>query len=206
MPATACNRDPITAVNSSSKQPVKLSSKTFSALVLPDDSAQFKLLTSYDRNGRQLTTADLTRTTINPLRRVILLASPREYRLPLTEGYLNKDNYNLFVVEWSGGTEQAGKEVGEFLGVLLNVTGEKYLDYHLVGVEDGCGICRTAATELNKLAGRKVNRITQLEPLNFEEDSGRGDFVDVVTCGKSNQDNKVEGDVNCYVIGKEGGE
>lgn len=137
---------------------------------------------------------------------MILLASPPKYRQPLTEGYLNKDNYNLFTVEWYGGGEEAGEEVGRFLGVLLNVTGEKYLDYHLVGVEDGCGICETAATEVSRVAGRKVNRITLLEPLNLVEDSGSGDFVDVYTCGKSNQDGTVQGDVNCYVIAEEGGE
>lgn len=132
-----------------------------------------------------------------------MLATSREYQSALAEGYLNRDNYNLFTIDWSGGSEQAGKEAGEFLGVLLNVTGEKYLEFHLVGVGDGCGICRAAAEEVFRLTGRKVNRVTELDPLSFPEDGrGRGKFADVTACGSKTLNG---GDVNFHVITKDEG-
>lgn len=114
-------------VNSTQLQrQIQSSQETFAGLC-DDGPARFKYLTSYDRTGRQLTAADLTKSTIHPLRRTIVLAAPREYQSALTEGYLNKDHYNFFVVDWVGGKEQAaGRETGQFLGTLLNVTGERY--------------------------------------------------------------------------------
>lgn len=166
---------------------------------------QFKLLTSYDRNGREANAEDLRKGIINPLKRVIVLAAAKEYGNLLAENYLNKDNYNIFVIEWSETTAEAGKEVGLFLEKLSNVTGERYLDIHLSGVENGCDVCRIAAEEVLKLTGRKVNSLTDIQPTNFESDSGKADFVDVISCAKATGADGTGGDVDFYIVDKNEG-
>lgn len=166
---------------------------------------KFKLVTSYDRNGREVNVEQLKRGSINPLKRVIMLAAAKEYGELLSESYLEKDNYNVFAVEWSGTTEDAGNEVGLFLEKLFNATGERYLDIHLNGVENGSEVCRKAAAEVLKLAGRKVNRLTEIQPTNFENDSGKADFVDVVSCAKAVGTGGTRGDIDFYIADKKEG-
>lgn len=166
---------------------------------------QFKLLTSYDRNGREVTVEDLRKGSINPLRRVIVLGAAKEYGNLLAENYLNKDNYNIIAIQWNETTDEAGKVVGTFLEKLLDVTGERYLDIHLNGVENGCNVCRKAAEEVLKLVGRKVNRLTNIQPTNFEGDSEKADFVDVISCAKATGASEAGGDVDFYIVDKNEG-
>lgn len=167
---------------------------------------QFKLLTSYDRNGREINVNTLTRGTINPLKKVIVLVGSEDYQKSLSDSYLEQDNYNLFTVQWNETTVEAGDKIGQFLNKLLNATGERYLDFHLIGIEDGCNVCRTAADEVLKSAGRKVNRFTEIQPGDFKNDLEKADFVDLISCKEpARTDDALGGNVNFYLHSKNKG-
>lgn len=104
----------------------------------------------------------------------------------------------------------AGSTVADFIATIFNKTGEGYLDIHLVGVSLGGEVAASAALRFQELSGRKINRITGLDPAYyFINDNGEqrrlsaetADFVDVVrtNLGGSDEGLKQTGHVDFFV-------
>lgn len=119
----------------------------------------------------------------------------------LASEYFNVDNYNLFI----GGTESKPQDLGDFLAALVNKTGERYLDFHLLGIGEGFGATREAGRRFLDVSGRKVNRITGLlsgSSSGSDEETSEvnfADFVDVVHADV--KELKREGYVDFYIDG-----
>lgn len=121
---------------------------------------------------------------MNPLKRVIFIVG--ENYDPLPRVYLDKDNYNLFVLETDTEkkAEKVGAVLGDFIGTLLNKTGERYMDFHLLGIGTAAEACGVASLKVADASGRRVNRITLLDPVVSEGEGvctrPQAGFVDAV--------------------------
>ncbi|KAJ8927622.1 hypothetical protein NQ314_019900 [Rhamnusium bicolor] len=103
-----------------------------------------------------------------------------------------------------------GLAVADFIATIFNKTGETYLDIHLVGISLGCEVAASAARHVSELSGRKINRITGLDPTYYLINDGgdlrklsakNADFVDVVHTNLSKRTGELEqiGHVDFYV-------
>lgn len=171
-----------------------------------DNEVRFKLLTSYDRTGKFYTSDTIQKTNVNPLKRVIFIVG--ENYDPLPRLYLDKDNYNLFVLETD--TEKVGAALGDFIGTLLNKTGERYMDFHLLGIGTAAEACGVASLKVADASGRRVNRITLLDPVVSEEEGvctrPQAGFVDAVHTDVQQMGSGLSrcGDVDFYVDDSKG--
>lgn len=171
---------------------------------------RFKLLTSYDRTGKFYTSDTIQKTNVNPLKRVIFIVG--ENYDPLPRLYLDKDNYNLFVLESDAPrqAEKVGAALGDFIGTLLNKTGERYMDFHLLGIGTATEACGVASLKVADASGRTVNRITLLDPAVSEGDGvcarPRAGFVDAVHTDVQQVGSSLSrcGDVDFYVDDSKG--
>lgn len=98
-------------------------------------------------------------------------------------------------------SKKAGAALGDFIGTLLNKTGEKYMAFHLVGTDVAAEDLNVASRRISETSGRRVNRITLLDP---HVDVGtfrrpEADFVDVVHVSDGGRGQPL-GDVDFYVL------
>ncbi|CAG9107374.1 unnamed protein product [Plutella xylostella] len=114
----------------------------------------------------------------------------------MAAAFLQWKDMNVIAVDWSGGgntwkywkavanTRRVGADVTEFLEQLMNATGARMKDFHLVGHSLGAHICSYVSYHLGG-----VSRITGLDPaqpcfrtsdLTSKLDTSDADFVDVI--------------------------
>lgn len=161
----------------------------------------FRYVTAYNKKGKILRREDIEKTTVDVLKPIIFLINGLDKReasgdmwcKDLLEGYLKKQIQNLFLVEWHFDPkfpnpvkeiQSTGTYLAEFISGIFNKTKETYLDIHLIGVLVGSQVAAVAGERLWELAGRKVNRITALNPnyyvINMGIDIRNANFIDVV--------------------------
>lgn len=180
----------------------------------------FRYVTAYNKEGKLLRKEDIEKTTVDVLKPIIFLingldkreASSDMWCKDLLEGYLEKQIQNVFLVEWHFDPklpnlvkkiQSTGTYLAEFISGIFSKTKETYLDIHLIGVLVGSQVAAVAGERLWELAGRKVNRITALNPnyyvINMGIDIRNANFIDVVYNAKElGQD----GHVRFYVDGR----
>ncbi|KAJ8949020.1 hypothetical protein NQ318_005194 [Aromia moschata] len=174
----------------------------------------FKYVTSYNRDGRFMTAADIERTSVNVLKPIIFIIDGFTdedkrgdlWSKDLRDAYLEKFVHNVFIVDWNlpsppdsasiNEARSAGAIVADFIETIFIKTGEAYLEIHLVGVSLGYDVAVSAARRLSA-SSRRINRITGLDPSYYLIKNGTGsegpstensDFVDVVHSNLSRVD------------------
>ncbi|XP_018579052.1 lipase member H [Anoplophora glabripennis] len=167
----------------------------------------FKYVTSYNKEGRFMTKDDIEKLSVNVLKPIIFIIGGLtntdkkndSWSTDLQDAYLEKLVHNVFIVDWClpappesssiNKAHSAGLAVADFIATIFNKTEEDYLNIHLVGVSLGCEVAASAAERLRDLSGRKINRITGLDPAYYlindkgeqrKLAAGNADFVDVV--------------------------
>lgn len=118
------------------------------------------------------------------------------------KAYLIRPNLNIIVVDWGKlanlpcypsaafNTKQAGECTANFLLNLLTIDRGFNLDkLHVIGFSLGAHAASFVSNSLEKLIGKKLKRITGLDPalpffstssLEWKLDKTDGDFVDVI--------------------------
>ncbi|KAK9879291.1 hypothetical protein WA026_004142 [Henosepilachna vigintioctopunctata] len=173
----------------------------------------FRYLTLYNEEGELMNKNDIHKGSVNVSQPIIFVIngldqSETVWVTSLIQEYLEKRIPNVFLLNLYNETDDQTKEIisskiEDFINVIYNKTGEKYLHWRLIGIAaTGYNIALDVGARISNNTTRKIDRITGLDPTYPSTETDNqiiffDDFANMVDAVHSNI-RKFEGPLGQY--------